>query len=614
MRTKHSKQNILIRIFIIFLLLFINPVFADDVQLTGVAVSNSGNQTQIVINLSNPTNYSVFSLSTPNRVVIDLKSTTLATTTDQTNLSNTPILHIRHGHPTPDTYRIVLDVDKPLKYSSVLNGNQLVVTLVDASAPTANNNQEGIFSGADETKQTINNQQAAATPTPAVTATETSTSTETAIEAEKTPPPTKNDNLQQAKKWAQENLQAELQGNIDQESTVTSATQATPTPAPASPTSAVTSAVPVVKSTLPTSIKNNNFTNNNQAPVNKPKNIVATPVVAAPTKSITQTKPATPIVTNTTPNKPTITTITNVNVVKSNPTTVPKPTALSTVKSTPTKTTTVSSPTPTKTPTATQTTSVALPTIITAPPATGNHYITVVIDPGHGGKDPGTTGSFGVREKDVVLAISKDLYADLAKQPGYHPVLTRNADYFIPLRGRLAIARQAHGDMFIAIHADAYSDSYATGASVYALSAHGASSEAARWLAEKENYSELGGVTLTDKSDVLRSVLIDLSQTATISSSIQLGTNLLSQLNTVGTLHHNVVEQAPFMVLKSPDIPSVLVETGFLSSPSEEARLHNPIHQEEIALALAKGIENYFWNNPPPGTTIASLKNSSKSN
>lgn len=252
-----------------------------------------------------------------------------------------------------------------------------------------------------------------------------------------------------------------------------------------------------------------------------------------------------------------------------------------------------------------------LPYMTAAPasptPATGKRVVNIIIDPGHGGKDPGTTGPLGVHEKDVVLAISKDLYTILSQQPGFHPVLTRNADYFVPLRGRLALARKYKGDLFIAIHADAYQDPYASGASVYALSPHGASTEAARWLAEKENYSELGGISLSDKSDMLRSVLLDLSQTATVSSSMQLGSNLLQQLGTIGQLHYKVVEQAPFMVLKSPDIPSVLVETGFLSNTEEEERLRNPFDQMEIAKSLAHGIENYFYRNPPPGTLVATL-------
>ncbi len=240
--------------------------------------------------------------------------------------------------------------------------------------------------------------------------------------------------------------------------------------------------------------------------------------------------------------------------------------------------------------------------------ASNQRVINVVIDPGHGGKDPGTAGHFGVREKDVVLASGLDLYQLLQKDSRFHAVMTRNADYFLTLRQRLMVARKNHADVFIAIHADAFKDPFATGASVYALSGHGASSEAALWLAKKENYSELGGIKLNDKSDLLRSVLIDLSQTATISSSIQLGQDLLNEIGRVGKLHRSSVEQAPFMVLKSPDIPSVLIETGFLSNPSEEERLRNPIYQQQIAQAIYAGLLDYFTTNPAAGKQIVNPK------
>lgn len=249
--------------------------------------------------------------------------------------------------------------------------------------------------------------------------------------------------------------------------------------------------------------------------------------------------------------------------------------------------------------------STVLPPPMLTKPNNTERPITIIIDPGHGGKDPGTIGHFGVREKDVVLAISLDLYRQLAKDPRFHAVMTRGGDYFLSLRQRLSVTRQNHGDIFIAIHADTFKDPYSTGASIYALSAHGASSEAARWLAQKENYSELGDVNLSDKSQQLRSVLLDLSQTATIASSVELGNDLLQQLKTVGRLHNKIVEQAPFMVLKSPDIPSVLVETGFLSNTSEEERLRNPVYQEEIAEAIYAGIVNYFINYPLTGTLLA---------
>ncbi|MBN1684443.1 MAG: N-acetylmuramoyl-L-alanine amidase [Gammaproteobacteria bacterium] len=235
--------------------------------------------------------------------------------------------------------------------------------------------------------------------------------------------------------------------------------------------------------------------------------------------------------------------------------------------------------------------------------------VVVVIDPGHGGKDPGATGSLGTHEKAVVLAIGKDLYNLLKKQYGIDPRLTRSGDYFVPLRGRLQLARKGIADMFVAIHADAYRDRFAEGSSVFALSERGATSEAARWLAQKENYSELmGGVDLSDKSYMLRSVLIDLYQTATIRDSLQLGHYVLMALGHITQLHHNFVEQAPFVVLKSPDIPSILVETGFISNQSEERKLRSAWYQQKIAHALMIGIVDYLNHYPPPNTFLAKQK------
>ena len=209
----------------------------------------------------------------------------------------------------------------------------------------------------------------------------------------------------------------------------------------------------------------------------------------------------------------------------------------------------------------------------------GNRDVVVVLDPGHGGKDPGAIGMNHTCEKQVVLTIARQLKAYIDRQPGMRAVLTRNGDYYIGLRERMAIARRHNADLFIAIHADAYENHNSHGASVFALSQRGATSEAARWLAAKENYSELGGVNLSklhDQNGVIRSVLIDLSQTATISSSLRLGNMVLRDLNHMTDLHSHKVEQARFMVLKSPDIPSLLIETGFISNPREEMNLNNP--------------------------------------
>lgn len=243
-------------------------------------------------------------------------------------------------------------------------------------------------------------------------------------------------------------------------------------------------------------------------------------------------------------------------------------------------------------------------------PVTTLRDVIVVLDAGHGGKDPGAHGPRNSREKYVVLAIAMKLKYLIDQQPGMRAVLTRSGDYYVGLRDRLDIARRYNGDIFVSIHADAFNNPHSNGASVFALSPSGATSEAARWIAEKENYSELGGVNLGDLDDsngVVRSVLIDLSQTATINSSLQMGGRVLSQLNGLTRLHSRKVEQARFMVLKSPDIPSILVETGFISNPIEEQHLTNSAYQTRLSQAIFQGIKGYFWSNPPHGTRIEAM-------
>lgn len=236
--------------------------------------------------------------------------------------------------------------------------------------------------------------------------------------------------------------------------------------------------------------------------------------------------------------------------------------------------------------------------------------VIVVLDPGHGGKDPGASGPRRAVEKNVTLAIAQKLKQIIDRQPGMRAVLTRNGDYYIELRERLNIARKYNGDVFISIHADAFINQQSSGASVFALSQSGATSEAARWLAEKENYSELGGVNLSeldDQSGLVRTVLIDLSQTATIGASLHMGERVLRNLDRITNLHNRKVEQARFMVLKSPDIPSILIETGFISNPREESNLTSPRYQQQLTQAIFEGLKRYFWDYPPHGTRIEAL-------
>ncbi len=232
--------------------------------------------------------------------------------------------------------------------------------------------------------------------------------------------------------------------------------------------------------------------------------------------------------------------------------------------------------------------------------------IVVAIDAGHGGEDPGASGPHGVREKDVVLAIARKLEALLQKEPGLKPVLIRDGDYYVGLRQRVDKARKYKADLLVSIHADSFPDRRARGSSVYTLSPRGASSEQARLLAKKENSSDLiGGVTLEDKDDLLASVLLDLSQTATIEASTDAASRVLRQLKHVNHLHKRKVEQAGFRVLKAPDMPSMLVETAFISNPSEERKLNSPQGQYRIAKAITQGVQSYFVENPPPGTILA---------
>ena len=229
--------------------------------------------------------------------------------------------------------------------------------------------------------------------------------------------------------------------------------------------------------------------------------------------------------------------------------------------------------------------------------------IVIAIDAGHGGQDSGAIGKSGTKEKDVVLSIAKRLATLVDKEPGMRSYLTRDKDVFISLRQRIRRARENGADMFISIHADAFHNRRARGSSVYVLSERGASSEAAQILADRENASDLaGGISLEDKDDLLASVLLDLSQTASLEASLEVANTVLSGLKRVGHVHKKQVESAAFVVLKSPDIPSVLVETAFISNPEEEQKLRNSNHQYKLARAMMVGIRHYFQRNPLPGT------------
>ncbi|HCP54749.1 N-acetylmuramoyl-L-alanine amidase [Pseudomonas marincola] len=267
------------------------------------------------------------------------------------------------------------------------------------------------------------------------------------------------------------------------------------------------------------------------------------------------------------------------------------------------------------TPTVPVTPTQAPPKIVPAP--SGKRDIVIAIDAGHGGEDPGALSPVkGKVEKQVTLMIAKELQRQINAEKGFRGELVRTGDYFIPLRRRTEIARKKGADLFVSIHADAAPRRSAFGASVYALSDRGATSETARWLADAENQSDLiggaGNVSLDDKDRMLAGVLLDLSMTASLSSSLNVGQKVLSNIGQITPLHKRRVEQAGFMVLKSPDIPSILVETGFISNPNEANKLFSSKHQQSLARSITSGVKQFFQQNPPPGSYIAWQRDNGK--
>ena len=250
------------------------------------------------------------------------------------------------------------------------------------------------------------------------------------------------------------------------------------------------------------------------------------------------------------------------------------------------------------------------PSVVKSAPAevrpAAQRDVVIAIDAGHGGEDPGALGGAGTREKDVTLAIAKALAAKVDAEPGMSALLVRDGDYYIAHKKRYEKARSKKADLFVSIHADAFTKRSAAGSSVYMLSQRGATSEAARFLAQRQNQSDLvGGVSLDDKDGTLAAVLLDLSQGATLASSDAVAAQVLASLKKLGRVHSRNVQRANFMVLRAPDVPSILVETGFISNPGEEKLLRDPAHRQRVAAAILDGVRSYFHTAPPPGTWIA---------
>lgn len=439
------KEHML-RIFL-SLLLFTISVSSWAATLEGIRLSQSGDNTRLVFDLSSAAQYKIFTLKNPDRIIVDLINSQKPARLSLPSLANSPISAIRYANWNTKTFRIVLDVSHPLSYKSqTLKPSEIAPyrLVIDLKG-----------SGSKGTNQVVK-----VTP--------------------KLPPPSK--------------------------------------------------------------------VSETKVQENPPTAIVTTPVKPKPTL---QVKP-----------KPTEVVITD-----------PKP--------------------------------ISIPKETKSTKSIPKRDIIVAIDAGHGGQDSGASGSRGTKEKTVVLAIAKRLAKLVDAEPGMKAYLTRNRDVFISLRQRIKKARDHNADMFISIHADAFKDPRARGASVYVLSERGASSEAAQLLADKENAADLaGGISLEDKDDLLASVLLDLSQTASLEASLEVANTVLSGLKRVGNVHKKHVGSAAFVVLKSPDIPSLLVETAYISNPAEENKLKSASHQNKLARAMMSGIRNYFLRNPLPGTNM----------
>jgi N-acetylmuramoyl-L-alanine amidase len=243
-------------------------------------------------------------------------------------------------------------------------------------------------------------------------------------------------------------------------------------------------------------------------------------------------------------------------------------------------------------------------TVASAQPAT-DRKIVIAIDAGHGGKDPGARGASGSWEKNIVLSVARELARQIDAEPGFESFMVRDGDYYLVHQARYEKAREANADLFVSIHADAFYKPQASGSSVFVMSTRGASGEAARWLADRENRELVGGVALDDKDNTLAAVLLDLSQSATMQASDEVANHVLDALKGIGKTHKPHVERANFIVLRSPDVPSLLVETAFISNPAEEKRLLDPQHRVRLATAITQGVRDYFSNQPPPGTWLA---------
>lgn len=550
MKKNQVKNKIIFIVFSFLLILVQSLAFASSTRVIGMHVVKNDNGVGVEIDLTANPRYQVFFVGGPPRVVIDLQNAMLATSVNRSSLANTPIANIRTGVHENGQLRIVLDLQKEMPFHYKF--------FADKSGKKSR-----LFISLGVVKQAAKK----AVATPAVV---------TSSAAQVSPKPVLKRNLPQSKPLPPLQPQQKSQEQLTQSPTPVLAQPQVSAPPKAQPQSEAKPQSPQPKSQKQISIP---------IPIEQPVLPKAPPVVKTQLpQSQTKQQPQASQQKQAQPQPP----------QSSQPQVAEKQTQVK------------AQPQPQSQPSAPEqkpySVSLLEPDVNQKP-----RDIVVVIDPGHGGKDPGASGLAKLKEKNVVLAIAKDIQRFLNQQSGFSVILTRDGDYHVGLRERLRIAHVNKADIFISLHADVYKNNFAKGTSVYALSQDGATSEAARWLAERENASELGAFA-SQSGNALRSVLIDVAQTASIKNSLVIADSILQQLSTVNKLHNKKVDQASFVVLKSPDIPSLLIETGFVSDPKEEKNLRDPEYQEKFAEALARGLVIYFSENPPSGTYLAAEK------
>ncbi|HZX76495.1 N-acetylmuramoyl-L-alanine amidase [Lysobacter sp.] len=524
-------------------------------EIKGLQLSSGATGTRAEIALDRTSEYKVISLKGPDRLVIDMPASSLARGV-RLPAATGVVKSVRTGEPTPGTARVVFDLAQPVavlkpRIEQGADGPRLVLEW-PGDGPTAGSTSVAVQVAAPVPVAPEPVAASASAPAPSATEPKVDPSAASAAATTKL-----------ISEIVASRNAATAPASANPAPTATAATNVAPPATSASSTSGPATSTP------------------------------STPVPAA-----TPNGPASGVATTTPSKMPVATTIATgvpTRIATGVPTPMPGSTAANTVATAP--------PSPAAAPDAAQAPVKTMKDIMRG---RGMRPLVIAIDAGHGGQDPGALGPTGKREKDVTLAIARELARQVNATPGLKAYLTRDTDVFIPLPRRAQLARQAKADMFISIHADAAENRAARGSSVYVLSLKGASSQRARWLADKENASDLiGGVRLEQTSNTLASVLLDLTQSGHMRASEDAAGHVLDGLKRVGANHKPHIERANFAVLRTSDMPAMLVETAFISNPEEERRLIDPAHQRNLARAVLDGVNTYFTRQPPPGTLYA---------